>query len=121
MPRSIEHSHNGVAHPQYLASVSDACFDLSYTNNRDHSNTGCLVTSREQFNDSHAVFTCQLGLSDESISLCSGLDSRGVSSQLEIKFTGLNVPADASLQCFVVCECSSEIRIGNGLSVALAS
>ena len=112
---------NGVAHPQYQASVSDACFDLSYASNIAETNSGHLVNSRTMFNDSFGVFTLLLNLPDEGMQCQTGLDSRSVSSQLELKFTGLNIPAGESANCFVVASCTQEIRIGLGLSVAVAS
>ena len=113
-------SCNAVAHPQYLAPVSDACFDLSYSSNIQETNTGHLCNSRTMFNDSMAVFTLPLNMPDEGVQVQTGLDSRGVSSQMELKFTGLNIPAGESANCFVVACCTQELRIGQGLSLAVA-
>ena len=111
---------NGVAHNQYQAAVSDAAFDLSYANNLGETNTGHLVNSRVMFNDSMGVFTLLLNMPDESIQVQTGLDSRSVSSQMELKFTGLNIPAGNSVNCFVVACVTQEVRIGQGLSLAVA-
>ena len=111
---------NGVAHNQYLAGVSDAAFDLAYANNLAETNTGHLVNSRAMFNDSMGVFTLLLNMPDEGIQVQTGLDSRAVSSQMELKFTGLNIPAQESVNCFVVACCTQEVRIGQGLSLAVA-
>ena len=112
---------NIVSHPQYLATVSDACFDLAYANNLAETNTGHLVNSRTMFNDSMAVYTLLLNMPDEGIQVQTGLDSRSVSSQMELKFTGLRAIAPgASANCFVVVSCTQEVRIGQGLSIAVA-
>ena len=113
-------SINGVSHPQYLAPVSDACFDLSYASNIAETNTGHLVNSRTMFNDSMAVYSLLLNLPDEGIQVQTGLDSRSVSSQAELKFTGLNIPAGESANILAVACVTQEVRIGQGLSIAVA-
>ena len=96
-------------------------FDLAYANNLAETNTGHLVNSRTMFNDSMAVYTLLLNMPDEGIQVQTGLDSRSVSSQMELKFTGLRaIAAGASANCFVVVSCTQEVRIGQGLSIAVA-
>ena len=112
---------NGVQHPQYLAGVSDAAFDLSYASNLNGTNTGHQVSSREQFNDNSAIFTLLLNMPDEGIALQSGLDSRGVSSQMELRLSGLTIPGGETLNCFIAAECTQEVRLGVGLAVAVSA
>lgn len=114
-------SVNGVQHPQYLAAVSDAAFDLSYASDLNKTNTGHQVSSREQFNDNSAIFTLLLNMPDEGIALQSGLDSRGVSSQMELRLSGLTIPAGETLNCFIAAECTQEVRLGAGLAVAVSA
>ena len=112
---------NGIQYPQHQATVSNAAFDLAYSNNLAETNTGNLVNSRDMFVDSHGVFTLLLNLPDEGIQLQSGMDARGVSSQMQLAFTGINQPGNGeTLNCFVVACCTQEIRIGQGLSIAVA-
>ena len=115
-------TYNGVSHPQYLAGVSDACYDLSYANNLHEGSTGHQVSSRLMFNDSCAIFTLLLDKPDEPVSIQSGADSRGVSSQFDVRFTGLDLAGAglASVNAFAVACCNQEVRIGQGLSVAVA-
>ena len=114
-------SVNGVQHPQYLAAVSDAAYDLSYASNLNGTNTGHQVSSREQFNDNSAIFTLLLNMPDEGIALQSGLDSRGVSSQMELRLSGLTIPGGETLNCFIAAECTQEVRLGAGLAVAVSA
>jgi len=72
------------------------------------------------FNDSMAVYSLLLNMPDEGVQVQTGLDSRSVSSQMELKFTGLNIPAGESANCFAVACVTQEVRIGQGLSIAVA-
>ena len=111
-----------MSHPQYLAGVSDACYDLSYANNLHEGSTGHQVSSRLMFNDSCAIFTLLLDKPDEPVSIQSGADARGVSSQFDVRFTGLDLAGAglASVNAFAVACCNQEVRIGQGLSIAVA-
>ena len=113
---------NNVSSPQYLATCSDALFDLAgYANNLQASNTGPLCTSRQQFNTSHGVFTLVCNCPDEPISLASGYDMRGQNAQIQFQVQGQSIPSSKSYQCFVTAEVTQEIRVGLGGQVAVSS
>lgn len=140
---------NSVQHPQYEATARDAMFDISYGSDKiDEPRAGNQVQTRLDWFEGNAVFPCILNLTDGPLQLMSGYDSRGHSSFIEFnvknlqadkytyahmdkndeiidvthKITSLKpaTPQHSALSITSVIETTAELRIGAGLSMAIA-
>lgn len=110
---------NNVQIPQYRAKSSDAMWDLAYGWAKQTGQSGNLCTSRKHWHENCAIFTCVLNLPEEGIALMSGYDSRGSNSQFSFDVSGL-VLGGLSIHSFVIAECTQELRVGAGLSLAVS-
>ena len=124
---------NSVMHPQYECHERDAIWDCSYgQDNVNGPNGGNQIESRADWFENKAIFPLNLNLTDGPLQLMSGYDSRGHSSFLEFNVNGL---ATENYQYYTgsakdmfkkgvtattVVETTSELRIGAGLSLAVA-
>ena len=111
---------NNVQIPQFRAHCSNAMFDLAYGWAKHTGHLGNLVCSRDQWHDNCAVFTCILNLPEEPVSLMSGYDSRGSNSQFSFDVAGLDLLGQSAIHSFVIAECTQELRVGAGLSLAVS-
>lgn len=124
---------NSVMHPQYEATVRDAIWDCFYSHDMvDGHHAGSQITNRAVWADTAAIFPCCLNLTDGPLQLMSGYDSRGHSSFVEFNLSGMYPDnykkteggaakkAMPSLTTTSICETSSELRVGAGLSLAVS-
>ncbi len=131
---------NSVMHPQYQATARDAIWDMAYSHDFvDGHHAGTQITSRQVWADSAAIFPSCQNLTDGPLQLMSGYDSRGHSSFIEFNISGLHPtnyykmklnaagtaydeaePAITNLTTTSVLETSSELRVGQGLSLAVS-
>ena len=79
-----------------------------------------------QFHEGMFIVPLLLNHPGEPIACKSGYDSRGVNTNLTLEVTGQVPPtavaadqSTASISSFIVCETSSELKIGLGRSVAI--
>lgn len=78
-----------------------------------------MTSSREQFCSSHGVIPLILNLNDR-VGLKSGYSTRGVSSQLTLRLYSLtDVTSSKTAQLSIFSECTSEIRAGPGMTLAV--
>ena len=134
---------NSVQHPQFAATARDAMWDCAYSHdNTDGPNAGHRITSREDWFERSAIFPLCLNLTDGPLQLMSGYDSRGHSSFVEFNVNGLDptqylfmggstysgVGAGGAktalykdgISISTIIETTSEMRVGAGLSIAVA-
>ena len=127
----MSYSINNTPHPTYDMTVPEALCDLAYINDKiGPSAPGILQTSIQSFND--GLFVCPLTLCHPSGNMVAqlGYDSRGVSSQMEFKFSGMAIPVagaslvaaqqTASVSAFTVVQVTSELRLSLGREVVVA-
>lgn len=111
---------NSVSYPQYTGTLSDALFDLSRCNSSS-SLGGTMVTSRLEYNKVNGVIALLLSHNDVP-NLRSGFNTRGVSSQIQLRLYNLNTAtSSAPLECTVIAESTIEIRLGAGGALAVDS
>mgnify|MGYP003323002901 CR=1 FL=1 len=124
---------NSVMHPQYECHERDAIWDCSYgQDNVNGPNGGNQIESRADWFENKAIFPLNLNLTDGPLQLMSGYDSRGHSSFLEFNVNGLEMDKyqyytgtakdmfPKGVTATTVVETTSELRIGAGLSLAVA-
>ena len=124
----MQYQINNTPHPTYDMNVPESLCDLAYINDKiGPSAPGIMQTSIQSFND--GLFVCPLTLSHPAGNMVGqmGYDSRGVTSQMEFKFLGMDVPtADAATQevgsvsAFTVVQVTSELRLSLGREVVVA-
>lgn len=124
----MQYQINNTPHPTYEMNVPEALCDLAYVNDKiGPGASGIMQTSMQSFND--GLFVCPLTLSHPAGGIVGqmGYDSRGVTSQMEFKFSGMVVPtasADtqevASVSAFTVVQVTSELRLSLGREVVVA-
>jgi len=138
---TFDYKINSVMHPQYECHERDAIWDCSYgQDNVNGPNAGNQLESRGKWFEDKAIFPLNLNLTDGPLQLMSGYDSRGHSSFVEFNIRGLTHNAAATggnyiytygsekncsvfpngLSTTTVVETTSELRIGAGLSLAVA-
>ena len=121
------YSINSVRHPQYRADISDALFDVAYVNNKVYDDSaGTMITAMSQFHEGMFMIPLLLNHPGEPIACKSGYDSRGINTNLTLEVSGQVPPTanaaaqtTASISSFILCETSSELKIGLGRSVAI--
>lgn len=127
----MQYQINNTPHPTYDMNVPEALCDLAYVNDKIGPGApGIMQTSIQSFND--GLFVCPLTLSHPAGNMVAqlGYDSRGVSSQMEFKFSGMAVPATsdaltaaqqvASISAFTIVQVTSELRLSLGREVVVA-
>tara|TARA_R110001632_G_scaffold26395_2_gene71385 strand:- start:1240 stop:2586 length:1347 start_codon:yes stop_codon:yes gene_type:complete len=114
-------SINNVQRPQYRAKLIEAATDLAYVNDKcgDYS-AGVLPTSFSNFKTAQCVISCVLSHPDTPISVKSGLDSRGINSQMVFDAQGLNTQeARKGYESMVVVETTASLRVTSGRSLGV--
>ena len=139
---------NSVMHPQYECHERDAIWDTAYGQDYVNGpNAGNQIESRAAWFESKAIFPLNLNLTDGPLQLMSGYDSRGHSSFVEFNINGLTHSCNDSdctnhyqytlapsgradskelalfphgLSTTTIVETTSELRVGAGLSLAVA-
>ena len=128
-------SVNNVQIPQFRADILSALCDVSYAQDKVGLDAeGTNVSSKRSFNDGKYVNSQMLSHPTKfGVSVKSGLDSRGISTMMTWSNTGMVIPAASPisggtpagtgetglLSSFVVVECTSELRVSMGKSVAV--
>ena len=143
---SFNYKVNSVMHPQYECHERDAIWDTAYgQDNVNGPNAGNQIESRAAWFEHKAIFPLNLNLTDGPLQLMSGYDSRGHSSFVEFNINGLThgcMDSDCTnnyqytmkpgggeddlamfphgLTTTTIVETTSELRVGAGLSLAVA-
>ena len=114
-------SINNVQRPQYRAKLIEAATDLAYVNDKcgDYAN-GVLPTSFANFKKVQCVISCVLNHPDTPISVKSGMDSRGINTQMVFDAQGLNATMAAlGYESMVVVETTASLRVSSGRSMGV--
>ena len=128
-------SVNNVQIPQFRADILSALCDVSYAQDKVGLDAeGTNVSSKRSFNNGKYVNSQMLSHPTKfGVSVKSGLDSRGISTMMTWQNTGMVIPPASPisgatpagtgetgiLSSFVVVECTSELRVSMGKSVAV--
>lgn len=119
---------NNVQHPQYQASVLDALYDVAYCEDKIHPDSqGNMITSLQSFNAGQFVIPLVLNHPGEPVYVRSGLDSRGINTQMSLHLQGM-VPPTAdddkqttnSFSSFIVAETTAVLSIGLGRAASIS-
>lgn len=114
-------SINNVQRPQYRAKLIEAATDLAYVNDKcgDYAN-GVLPTSFANFKKAQCVISCVLNHPDTPISVKSGMDSRGINTQMVFDAQGLDqTEANKGYESMVVVETTASLRVSSGRSMGV--
>ena len=90
---TFQYSANGIKHPQFPASVTDAAAQtVLMADKMDKYHSGNMITSMPHFNKGAAIFPLILGLPGQPIHVRHGYDSRGSNTSFELEFRNVTVP-----------------------------
>ncbi len=112
---------NNVAMPQFLATNKFAMANLPYVNNKITPRTqGILVASETAFCQGQASYTCMLSHPDLGAKVQSGLNSRGINSQMYFNAQGLDATQiTAGMSSVVIADTTAQLRIASGRQVSV--
>ena len=120
-------SVNNVKYPQYDGDIVGAAFDLTYSPNKiGNEAPGNMITSLQHYQNGMAVIPLCLNMPGQSVSVMSGYDSRGNSTQITFDVKGQTAPVadanaqtQAALSTFVVLETTAQMKISSGRQVSV--
>jgi hypothetical protein len=116
---------NNVKYGQFRASWFNGLANLAYAQDKvDVDNSGCLVTSKPEYNDGKFVYPLLLEMpTGRGVAIQSSFSSRGINSQMVFAGNSLVVPPasvspdlnnSGSASCFVVASTVAQLRIQLG-------
>jgi len=90
--------------------------NLAYVNNKlTPKSNGILVASETAFCQAQAVYTCLLSHQDLGAKVQSGLNSRGINSQLSFNAQGLDsTQITSGMTSVVIADTTAQLRISSG-------